>query len=121
MVVEAFFATGTEKMEKAFVEISALCDGFFEIACAENEKEHCKLFKLYDTAITQRAVLSSMLCSAKALGTHGSALVDRAPDKTDSPRKTRTVTKGAVSYIEPISSMPDPELWFEKLLARKYR
>ena len=70
--------------------------------------------------ITQRSVLSAMILSAKEIGTHGSAFVDRLPDRNIGKiRKTRTVTKGALSYMENISEMPNPELWFETLLARK--
>jgi hypothetical protein len=71
-------------------------------------------------ALTQRAVLSAMLCSAKAVGTHGSAFVDRRPDRqTGAPAATRTLTEGASSRQVPVSPMPQPELWFETLLARK--
>ncbi|MDD6260404.1 MAG: hypothetical protein PUA74_04875, partial [Clostridiales bacterium] len=56
------------------------------------------------------------------VGTHGSALVDRTPDKSGGEmRRTRTLTKNAISYIEKTSSMPDPELWFETLLARQQK
>ena len=76
--------------------------------------------KLYDMLLTQQATLSAMICSAEAIGTHGSALVDRRPAATDStPRTTRTLTRAGASVIAPITSMPDPELWFETLLARK--
>ncbi len=69
--------------------------------------------------LTQRSVLSAMLCSAEQIGTHGSALVDRLPDRSGgSIRKTRTLTRDAESCIEAVSPMPDPELWFETLLAR---
>ncbi|MBO5510534.1 MAG: hypothetical protein J6B24_02260, partial [Clostridia bacterium] len=71
--------------------------------------------------LTQRSVLSAMLCSAEALGSHGSALVDGKPAEDRGPRATRTVTRGAVSTMEPISPMPAPNLWFETLLARKRR
>lgn len=33
-------------------------------------------------------------------------------------RATRTVTRGKDSFVEEVSKMPDPELWFETLLAR---
>jgi hypothetical protein len=43
----------------------------------------------------------------------------RPPDPAAPPRDTRTVTVGAESAMKPVSTMPDPELWFETLLARK--
>jgi hypothetical protein len=63
-----------------------------------------------------------MLCSAEALGTHGSAFVDRMPDCSNGKaRDTRTITRGAYSTVKEVSKMPSPELWFETLLARKKR
>ena len=51
---------------------------------------------------------------------HASALVDRMPNTQNGARReTRTITRGAISTLEPISDIPDPELWFERLLARK--
>ena len=61
-----------------------------------------------------------MICSAKLLGTHGAALIDRQPDKSGGLiRNSRTLTKGEDSVLAPTSPMPNPELWFETLLARK--
>ena len=62
-----------------------------------------------------------MILSAELIGTHGSAFVDGKPDATNSKRTTRTVTMGKDSFIEEVSKMPDPELWFETLLARKFK
>jgi hypothetical protein len=65
-------------------------------------------------------MLSAMLCSAKIIGTHGSARVDGTPDKQNGkPRTTRTLTRGAESHVEPVSPMPEPELWFEALLSKQ--
>ena len=71
--------------------------------------------------LTQRSVLSAMLTSAKLVGTHGSALVDGrpAPAADTPPRATRTLTRGAASVLDTVSPMPNPELWFETLLAKK--
>ena len=77
------------------------------------------LFKVYDAALTARAVLSAMLCSAREIGTHGAAMVDATPAKdAKTPRKTRTMTRGEISSVEPISEMPSPPLWFETLLSK---
>ena len=116
----ADFDRSTEGMKKLLCEVDELCENFFNMVVIEDKTQTAELFKLYDMALTQRAVLSAMLCSAKYIGTHGSALVDRSPDKSGgSPRDTRTVTVGGVSAMKPISPMPDPELWVETLLARK--
>ena len=117
----ADFDRSTQGMKQLFDRVSRFCADFFDMAVVENSTEFSELFKLYDMALTQRAVLSAMLLSAEALGTHGSALVDRQPDRTCGPRQTRTLTKGAASELAPVSPMPEPELWFETLLARKCR
>ena len=116
----ADFDRSTVGMKALFEKVCELCDNFFTRAVMGDVSETAELFKLYDMALTQRGTLSAMICSAEALGTHGSAFVDRRPDENGgAPRQTRTVTRGEESRMEPISPMPDPELWFETLLARK--
>lgn len=120
MSCTADFDRSAEKMKKLYEEISQLCGNFFGSAVIEDNSEISELFKLYDMVLTQRSVLSAMICSAEELGTHGSALVDHLPDRSSgAARRTRTMTKGGESEIVPVSQMPDPELWFETLLARK--
>ncbi|MBR2020136.1 MAG: FAD-binding protein [Clostridia bacterium] len=116
----ADFDRSTAGMEALFTRVERLCNCFFETAEIGDVSELAELFKLYDTVLTQRATLSAMLCSAKEVGTHGSAFVDRRPLDVNAPaRTTRTVTRGADSVCEAVSPMPDPELWFETLLARQ--
>ena len=116
----ADFDRDTAGMKALLAEVSDLCENFFDTVVISDESETAEVFRLYDMALTQRAVLSAMLCSAESLGSHGSAFVDkRPPDPTAPPRDTRTVTVGSVSAMKPVSPMPDPELWFETLLARK--
>jgi succinate dehydrogenase/fumarate reductase flavoprotein subunit len=115
----ADFDRFTKGMEALFAEASELCDRFFEEAVIGDASEIFELFKLYDMILTQCAVLSAMLLSAREIGSHGSALVDRKENCNAEQRMTRTLTKGRESYLAPISKMPNPELWFETLLARK--
>lgn len=116
----ADFDRNRDGMMALFSKVDKLCDEFFEVAEIDDITQTAELFKLYDMVLTQRATLSAMLCSAEVIGTHGSAFVDRMPGvRTDTPRATRTLTKGAHSHLAPISPMPQPELWFETLLARK--
>ncbi len=116
----ADFDRSTEGMKALFDRVDQLCDTFFEIVSIEDRSQLAELFKLYDMVLTQRSTLSAMLCSAEHIGTHGSAFVDRMPDRNMGVlRTTRTLTKGAISKQAPISPMPEPELWFETLLARK--
>ncbi len=107
-------------MERLFSEVSAFCEDFFGIATIEDNSQIAELYKLYDMALTQRAALSAMICSAKTVGSHGSAFVDGKQNSENAEiRKTRTVTENSVSRIEEVSHMPTPELWFETLLARQ--
>lgn len=116
----ADFDRSTGGMKALFDKVDKLCGEFFETVIIEDQSQTAELFKLYDMVLTQRDVLSAMLCSAEKTGTHGSAFVDRLPDRSGgTTRQTRTVTKNAVSHMERVSPMPDPELWFETLLARK--
>ena len=115
----ADFDRRTDGMKALLDKIDRLCKGFFDTAIIEDRSQTADLFRLYDMVLTQRSVLSAMICSAEAIGTHGSAFVDRKPDRCVAKRETRTLTRGATSRIERISEMPEPELWFEKLLARK--
>ena len=116
----ADFDRSTEGMKRLLLRASELCEHFFERAVIGDATETAELFKLYDMILTQCSVLSAMICSAEAVGSHGSAFVDRKPDRHGGvPRDTRTLTRGSASVMEPISPMPDPELWFETLLARK--
>ena len=115
----ADFDRSTDGMKALFDKTDKLCDTFFETVIIEDRTQTAELFKLYDMALTQRSVLSAMLCSAENIGTHGSAFVDRRPNECDAKRSTRTLTKKAISYAEKVSAMPCPELWFETLLARK--
>ncbi len=119
MSMVADFDRTSSGMKELFVKVCDLCDKFFEVAVIEDKTQTAELFCLYDMALTQRAALSAMICSAVQLGTHGSALIDRKPDFNTSPRQNRTLTRRDVSYMEKISPMPNPELWFETLLARQ--
>jgi succinate dehydrogenase/fumarate reductase flavoprotein subunit len=115
----ADFDRSTDGMSALFAKADKLCKEFFDIAVIDSVSQTAELFKLYDMILTQRSTLSAMLCSAENIGTHGSAFIDRKPDRCAAKRKTRTLTKAETSHIERISEMPEPELWFETLLARK--
>ena len=116
----ADFDRSTDGMKVLLDKVDRLCGEFFETAIIEDQSQTAELFKLYDMVLTQRSVLSAMICSAEAIGTHGSAFIDCKPDQNqEKPRSTRTLTKGDHSKQVAVSPMPDPELWFETLLARK--
>ncbi|MBQ3870022.1 MAG: FAD-binding protein [Clostridia bacterium] len=115
----ADFDRNVSEMKELLAKVSDLCDGFEDKAVISGKTEIPAYFRLYDTAVTARAVLSAMITSAGQIGTHGSALVDGKPNLQTDVRKTRTLTDKDVSKIVPATPLPDPELWFETLLARQ--
>ena len=116
----ADFDRSSDGMKSLFDKVCAICENFFDTAVIESREQTAELFKLYDTALTQRSVLSAMIHSASTVGTHGSALVDGKPDTSmQAQRSFRTVTKKDISYTEPTTPIPNAELWFETLLARQ--
>ena len=118
----ADFDRSTKGMKALYEHVSSLCEDFFDTVIISDDTELCTLFRLYDMALTQRATLSAMLLSAEKIGSHGSALVDGKSDaQCGRIRTTRTLTRADVSELSDVSPMPDPELWFETLLARKRR
>ena len=105
-------------MRQLYNKVSDIAERFFEVAVIGDKSETCALYKLYDTVLTQRSVLSAMICSAEEIGSHGSAFVDREPPRSTEVRKTRTVTRAGVSHLDDVSPLPSGELWFETLLSR---
>ncbi len=114
----ADFDRSTEKMERLFSKVCALCDTFFETAVINERRELADLFRLYDMLITQRSALSAMLLSAKEMGTRGGAVVDKRPACVTDNTK-RVLTRLAESEMCQVTPMPDPQLWFESLLSSK--
>ena len=115
----ADFDRSTAGMQALFARVCDLAEHFFDRISPADADRPIDLHRLHDTVLTQRTALSAMLKSAKEIGTHGAAMVDRQPNRTgDAPRTSRTVTVGSTSSIEPVTPLPSPELWFEKLLAR---
>lgn len=117
----AGFERNIPEMQALFDKVAFLCQNFNSIVTVGHRKELTDLAMLYDMLLTQRAVLSAMICSAKEIGSHGSAFI-RGDGRAVScePRHTRTVTRFGQSKILPVSPMPDPELWFETLLAKQH-
>lgn len=115
----ADFARSTDGMKALLTRAKELRSSFFETVRISDASESAELYKLYDTVLTQISTLSAMICSAENIGTHGAAIIDGIAATEGKTRDNRTLTRGECSRIEPISEMPDPELWFETLLARQ--
>ena len=119
MSLVADFDRSTEGLRALYERVNELSECFFEVAVIDGPDQCAELFRLYDTVITQRSVLSAMLCSASDIGTHGAAMVDRLPVRNTEARVDRTLTKGKSSFVQRVTPVPTPELWFENLLARQ--
>ncbi len=115
----ADFERDLDKMCALYSEVDELAGSFADRAVIEDECDTARWWKLYDMVLTQRAVLSAMICSAEAIGTHGSAYIVGNEAPVTEMRKTQTLTFADRSEIAPTSAMPNPELWFETLLARQ--
>ena len=118
----ADFARDKDDMQALLERLDDLCTHFTKRTAISSPRETAEWYRLRDMTLTARAALSAMLCSAREIGSHGSAYIvgDNAP-APDTPRTTRTLTRGTSSTIVPVMPLPDPELWFETLLARQRR
>ncbi len=116
----ADFARDVDAMEVLAARVNDLLSDLPAKVALADVRQVVEWYRLRDMLLTTREVLSAMLCSAREVGSHGAAYIvgdDRiAPD---APRRTRTLTSGGVARIEPVTPIPDAELWFETLLARK--
>ena len=115
----ADFARDTAAMQALADRLDDLIAHFADRAVIASPQEKADWFRLRDMVLTARAALSAMLCSAAQIGTHGAAyIVGNDTPASDTPRDTRTLTRCGTSWIVPVLPLPDPELWFETLLAR---
>jgi len=116
----ADFARDTDAMETLAARLDTLLSDLTAHATVASHREIADWFRLRDMLLTARATLSAMLCSAREVGSHGAAyIVGDNRTAPDTPRGNRTLTRGTVSRIEPVTPIPDAELWFETLLARQ--
>ena len=116
----ADFARDTDAMETLAARLDTLLSDLTAHATVASHREIADWFRLRDMLLTARATLSAMLCSAREVGSHGAAyIVGDNRTAPDTPRGSRTLTRGTVSRIEPVTPIPDAELWFETLLARQ--
>lgn len=125
-------------MQSLYAQLTAQLDAYYSNVRAEDAKGLAALEKARDALISQRAVLSAMLLSAKEHGSHGSALVlDSAGElpfpalegyryrpKTDRSMDEVLCTQAAghapASTLLPARPMPVADDWFETEWA-KYR
>jgi len=106
----AAYVRNTAEMEKLYTE---LCD-------YRDKYQHSgspAAYKNYDLLLTQIAVLSAMIFSAKEIGSRGGAVVDNKPLSANvrsfDDRVVTTTHDG--SKFEPVRPMPEPDDWFENV------
>ena len=114
------FERNVPKMKLQLEYLIRLADNFENEVTVKDTREVLDYIILYDLVIAQRAVLSAMIFSAENIGTHGSAYVlNDIRDKKEARRDTQTLTRHFASSFIPTKPIPDAELWFEKLLAKR--
>ena len=115
----ADFARNLPEMKKMLAEVSELCYNTEERFVIGGKEDELPAALLTDLLLTQEAVLSAMLFSAEAVGSHGSAYIVGTGVPEEQPiRRTYTRTAGTLSSLCPVRPLPDGELWFENLLRR---
>ena len=119
MSLFADFERNTEKIRVLLERDKELLENFFREVRIAGKHELTELFILRDALTTQISVLSAMLFSGENIGSHGSAFVDGMKPTSTEKRTEQTITERDTSYFRPVRPLPDPELWFETLLARQ--
>ena len=103
-------------------KLEFLIDYYFEKVYVPKYVGLESLFTTYDQLITSLAVISSILNGASLSGSYGGALVKekgrivKTKSKLDN-KKIITEKKGNkfISYLKEVNSLPDEDLWFEKV------
>jgi len=111
----AAYMRDTAQMQKLHTELCDYRDKYWQIK--SDKIDLATLHKDYDLLLTQIAVLSAMIFSAKEIGSRGGAVVDGKPlsanVKSFDDRVVITTVKG--SKFEPVRPMPESDDWFENV------
>lgn len=107
----------TEKIEELLAQFIDMRDNFYQLTTIKAEYELPHLYKNYDILITQIAVLSAILFSAKEIGTRGAGLVISTDENKDMKNHLDDViiTQGENSCFEPKRDIPKANDWFENV------
>ena len=116
------FIREVEKLKKMEENLEDLINHYFEKVYVPEGYPIEILFTTYDQLITSLAVISSILTGAFFLGSYGGALVKEEGEivKTNSKienKKIITERNGNKfkSYLKEVNSLPEEDLWFEKV------
>ncbi|MCL2404714.1 MAG: FAD-binding protein [Defluviitaleaceae bacterium] len=103
------------KMRKLYDDLCTHTTHFFQDNTISDDSQLPYLYKSYDQLLTRVAMLSAMILSAETCGSHGGALVNSAPPKSDMKFDKVITTSGSSSYYEPVRPLPESNDWFEKV------
>jgi len=117
MSLNAAYVRNTDEMEKLHTKLCLLRDSYFEKNIAQSKADLANLYKNYDILVTQIAVLSAMIFSAKNIGTRGGALVSNNKAGIEKHMDKVISTYDGESYFEPVRPLPSCDDWFEKVWA----
>jgi len=111
----AAYNRDTNEMQKLYDELCMRKERFFQENTIADDTQLPFLYKSYDLLLTQIAVLSAMILSAKTWGSHGGALVKDEPLASGLAIDQVVTTMEGKSFFEPIRPLPDCDDWFEKI------
>ena len=118
----ADFARDPSAMKQLYEKAKELYDHAKTDIVLGNTDELLPAMKLMDLLLTQQAVFSSMLFSAEAVGTHGSAyIIGNQNNSIHQIRQTYTRTQNGTSEFCAVRPIPSGDLWFESLLRRSLK
>jgi len=120
MSLHAAYVRNSDEMKKLHTKLCQLRDNFFEENSVQSKAALPQLYKNYDILLTQIAILSAMIFSAKNIGTRGGALVDShmQSDEKHMDKVINTHHNGE-SYFEQVRPLPPCDDWFEKVWAER--
>ncbi|MCL2499429.1 MAG: FAD-binding protein [Defluviitaleaceae bacterium] len=101
------------EMQKLYDQCRERLENYFTQMTVANETDVPALFKCYDLLVTQTAVLSAILFSAREWSSHGGAVVKDAPIK-ENDFKHVIITYNGESRFEPVKPLPVCDDWFER-------
>ena len=109
----ASFQRDPEQMKALYDEISETIDKYWQNATVTPKTNLPRLYKRYDTLLTQKSVLSAMLFAAENAGSRGSCIVKGRPDTVAGAEGNVILTQGNTSRSEPVRPLPAGGGWFE--------
>jgi len=109
----AAYVRDIQEMNRLYEALCLQKENFFTENTITADNELSGIYKCYDALVTQIAVLSAMLFSAKEVGSRGSALVKGAAMDGGQFKDQVVTTQNGRSFFEPVRPLPVCDDWFE--------